>query len=255
MITSIQDQTPLPDAFRHRPVDMMGPPKSDDHHYHKERMAVIGEYTSMIAHEIRSPLSTIGMALEYLANMSQPEKAEKRLRLAISETQRLHALLDEILIYTRPQGLNLTRFDLGKLIREVIAGLSSKQSGQCNIDHSPLEVEEHILLMGDPDKLKQVIINLLLNACQATTTGERVDVRMHADERSGFVQIEIRNPGTIPEGLLSRITEPFVTNKQAGTGLGLAIAKRIIEEHKGELAIELPAPEEVCVRVSLPLTV
>jgi signal transduction histidine kinase len=216
----------------------------------KDRLAVIGEFAAMIVHEIRSPLSTIGMTLEYLKEAGQSEKAEKRIRLVESENRRLKTLLNELLAFAKPQPLLFSRIDLGLLVQEIIIGMASDRLQQRKVNYQP--PENPVFVFGNSDKLKQVVINLLSNACQAVGCSEEVDVICYAADKEKKVVVEVRNQGNIAVNVLSRITEPFMTTKPSGTGLGLAIVKRLVDTHMGELEIELNTPEEVCVRVSLP---
>lgn len=216
----------------------------------RQRLAAIGEFASMIAHEIRSPLTTIGMALDFLENVELPPNAEKRIRLALNERDRLQSLLSEMLLYAKPQVLQRESIDLTELARETLVGLGQETGSEtCRVDallpKSPMKVS------GDRDKLKQVLINLLTNALQATGPNERVSLQIQKGESGGH-QIEIRNPGQIPPETLARLTEPFFTTKAQGTGLGLAIVQRILEAHDGNLSISCTQKEYICAAVLLP---
>lgn len=217
----------------------------------RERLASIGEFASMIAHEIRSPLSTIEMAFDYLRSVSLSDKAMRRLNLASTEGLRLQALLNEILLFAKPQLLAKTRVDLDALIRECLSAADMRadwRSGriayQCRTDAPLIE--------GDPDKLKQVLINLIANAYQAVADDQRITVEL-SDGNAGMMRIMVCNPGDIAENLLPKLTEPFFTTKTKGTGLGLAIVKRIVDAHQGVLDITIENnPGNVRVTVMLP---
>jgi signal transduction histidine kinase len=101
--------------------------------------------------------------------------------------------------------------------------------------HTPAKI------LADPDKLKQVIINLVANAFEAVEEAEEIALSLHAEE-AHRVCLQVHNGGTpIPSDVLPKLTKPFVTTKSSGTGLGLAIVKRIVEAHDGELSIESSA--------------
>ena len=217
----------------------------------RERLASLGEFASMIAHEVRSPLSTIAMALEFLQDDNPSDKAVKRIQLATAEQERLQSLLSEILLFAKPQLLKHEPIDLNALIHETIATLEQGlESDRRVIDYcSPAQPT---IVNGDRAKLMQVLINLLSNACQAVSEHDRVDIELRKGPGKGQTSIEVRNAGDIPADVLAKLTEPFFTTKSRGTGLGLAIVKRIIEAHEGQLQIRCDAGQAVCASVILP---
>jgi len=218
----------------------------------RERLASIGEFASMIAHEIRSPLSTIALALDYLQGDSLSEKAMKRIRLASLEKDRLQSLLSEILLFAKPHVLRREPIDLDTLIRDTIRS----QDEAPEAERREIEYQgpgQPVYASGDRDKLMQVLINLLSNARQAISQEERVILALCAMPEAGRLEIEVRNPGRIPDEILEKLTEPFFTTKPQGTGLGLAIVKRILDAHEGQLEICSDAASGVCVRIALPI--
>ncbi len=220
---------------------------------HKERLVAVGEFATTIAHEVRNPLSTIAMVLDYLNTLGQMEQAQVRLELAASEVQRLERLLDEILAFAKPQQLRRQTLDLNDLIEETLGNLQDLTSGaQREISYAG--PQRPAVVEGDRDKLKQVLINLLTNAHQATLPGEEIAVQMITTGIDG-VRIEVVNPGTIADNILARITDPFFTTKPQGSGLGLAIVKCIVEAHAGELSIRSDKKRGVVASVSLSTTI
>ncbi|MCB1924162.1 MAG: AAA family ATPase [Gammaproteobacteria bacterium] len=201
----------------------------------RERLASLGEFASMITHEIRSPLSTIEMAFDYLHNISLPEKATRRLDLASMESRRLQSLLSEILLFAKPQALTRKHFDMDALIRECLSAVKplSDRPPKATVYRC---LADDVGFEGDEDKLKQVLINLVTNAHQAIADEQEVMMEL-ADDDDGRLQITVRNPGRIADDALSKLTEPFFTTKAQGTGLGLAIVKRIVDAHGGVLDI------------------
>ena len=218
----------------------------------RERLASIGEFASMISHEIRSPLSTIGMALEYVQGDNPSDKAMKRIKLAITEKDRLQSLLNEILLFAKPHLLNREPIDLDALIRETISTLEQgPESEHRQIDYR--SEDRPVSVSGDRDKLMQVLINLVSNACQAVSKDDRVTIVLSDIPQRGKISIEVRNPGNIPSENLEKLTQPFFTTKSQGTGLGLAIAKRIVDAHDGQLQIQSDAQHGVCASIRLPM--
>ena len=214
----------------------------------KERLAAIGEFTSMIVHEIRNPLTTVHMGLTALKNLDLGERDRMRLSLALEEEGRLKQLLDEILQYAKPQILETTRCDLNLLIQETVDTLSQ----QPHITERVLQVNlvaSAVYVACDRDKLKQVLINLISNACEAIQPGESVTISLMPQGC-----LTVHNGGDpIPPETLARLTQPFFSTKSAGNGLGLAIVKRIVDAHQGSLTFTSTVETGTIATVTLPL--
>ena len=219
----------------------------------KERLAAVGEFAATIAHEVRNPLSTIAMALDYLNNENQSSKAQKRLNLAASEVQRLERLLSELLLFAKPHQLIKRALDLNDLIKEILDNQQDAPPAEQRA-FSYTAPPQPLIVIGDEDKLKQVLINLLANACQATRPNEKITINVNKNKADDIFVIEVVNPGLIAAHIMNRITEPFFTTKSKGTGLGLAIVKRIVEAHEGEFSIRSDESLGVVASVSLPMT-
>ncbi len=202
-----------------------------------ERLAAIGEFAAMIVHEIRNPLTTVQMGLNYFTKLDLPQPAQDRLSLARDEAERLANLLQEILSYSKPQVLQLIEIDIGLFIQKLLVPLRSMPEAQGRkIEYFPSH--SPALTLADPDKLKQVFINLIRNACEAVEIGETIRwsvIKISAEQ----VCISVHNGGApISADVLPQLTLPFYSTKAEGTGLGLAIVKRILEAHNGALLIE-----------------
>ncbi|MGB3574358.1 MAG: ATP-binding protein [Phormidesmis sp.] len=203
------------------------------------RLAAIGEFTSMIVHEIRNPLTTVRMGLNALQVLDLSERDRLRLTLALEEEHRLKQLLDEILQYAKPQVLETTTVNLNQLITETVATLSEQPLIKERILKLDLP-EVAVVVEGDRDKLKQVIINLISNACEAVAVGDPIKIalssRLPSASAAALIYLNVCNGGEpiIPE-VLAQLTKPFFSTKSSGNGLGLAIVKRIVEAHRGSL--------------------
>jgi signal transduction histidine kinase len=215
-----------------------------------ERLAAIGEFTAMIVHEIRNPLTTVQMGLNYLTKLDLCESAQVRLSLAMSEAERLTNLLQEILIYSKPQALQLEKIDINHFIEELLVSLLAMPEAQGRgIEFTSFC--SGVTMNGDRNKLKQVFINIVRNACEAVSPGEVIFWQLTRD--STTLCISVHNGGEpIPVDILPQLTQPFYSTKSEGTGLGLAIVKRIVEAHRGELIIE-SSVNVTTVSVHLPL--
>ena len=213
-------------------------------------LAEVGELSAMIVHEVRNPLTTVLMGLQSFQKMNLPAAPQLRLNLALEEADRLQRLLNEILNYTKCQTLNVIELDLNMLISEMLEMIREMPIAQRkHIEFMPADTPAVIL--GDKDKLKQVFINLICNACEAVNDNEIIDWSVH--QMAKEVSVKIHNGGElIPVDKIEQITQPFFTTKSTGNGLGLAIVKRIIEAHGGTLEIESNVLIGTVVKMKIP---
>ncbi|MFB2770961.1 ATP-binding protein [Pelatocladus sp. BLCC-F211] len=218
----------------------------------QERLAAIGEFAAMIVHEIRNPLTTMIMGLKYFKKTILAEPAQERLSLALGEASRLENLLSEILLYAKPQVLHLCELDVNEFIRELLVSMCEMPEARSrHIEFIP--ASSTIKILGDKDKLKQVFINIVRNACEAVSAGDIVKWKVDSLS-SDKVSINVWNGGEpIPPEVLCKLTQPFFSTKACGTGLGLAITKRIVNAHGGKLSIKSDTATGTIVSVKLPV--
>jgi PAS domain S-box-containing protein len=214
-------------------------------------LAEVGELAAMIVHEIRNPLTTVWMGLNAFKRMDLSATAQERLSLAISEAERLRHLLNEILLYAKPQALQLEELELNDWAIELLETLRIMPAAvQRRIELIP--AAQPVAVSIDKDKFKQVFINLISNACEATTAGGVITWKIENKTRCVIFQVHnygnIISPDEIP-----KLTKPFYTTKSSGTGLGLAIVERIVEAHRGELSIESSSDRGTTFKVTLPV--
>jgi two-component system, sporulation sensor kinase A len=218
------------------------------------RLAEIGELAATIVHEVRNPLTTILMGLNAFKKLQLADRFQEYLNLSLDEADRLQRLLSQILLYSKPQTLDQSELELNSFIAETLNTLQTIPAASGKY----LEFEaisEPINVLVDRDKLKQVIINLITNACEAVNPGDVITTRLNQTENNR-VCIQIHNGGTpIPPDILPQLTKPFFTTKASGTGLGLAIVKRIVEAHGGKFGIESGEGIGSIVTVQLPLVI
>ncbi len=221
-----------------------------------ERLSEIGELATTIVHEVRNPLTTVLMGLNFFQKMDLPDNARKRLMLALDEAERLKKLLNEILLYAKHEIIKPQPIDLNGLIIDCIANIQLTPSAiGKNIYYEP--ISEPIAILGDRDKLKQVAINLLQNACEAISEGEEITVCfsfLTACRNTIWFQVKNGGQAIAPE-ILPQLTKAFFTTKPSGHGLGLAIVKKIVEAHGGELKIESSEISGTVVSVILPIAI
>jgi signal transduction histidine kinase len=217
-----------------------------------ERLAEIGQQTAMIVHDVRNPLSTVLMGLTSVERMDLPEKAHARLSLALEEAGRLERMLNELLTYARNQNLEFINLEINEFIAELLESLRTLP----NTSSRTLHFKPGAMAMwvsGDRDKLKQVFVNLVENACEAVSEGEDITLKVRHLSDENQICVSVHNGGApIPLDLLPQITQPFVTTKSTGNGLGLAIVQRIVEAHGGTFQIESTETTGTKVTVHLP---
>jgi signal transduction histidine kinase len=221
----------------------------------RARLAAIGQFVSGIAHEIRNPLATITLALDHLKKGNLPPTSAKRVALAVEEGARLARLLDEMLFYAKPMRLNVKRLRVADLFADVFASSETLRNDPKAIEiHWPAAPSLEIAIDGDADRLRQVLLNLLQNAIDASAPGDKVRVAVAVHASAGEFEIAITNSGNaIPQADLDRLFEPFFSTKPAGIGLGLGIVRRIVHAHGGEVSFWSKS-NQVTVTVTLPLS-
>jgi two-component system sensor histidine kinase HydH len=217
-----------------------------------ERIYALAQLSAGLAHEIRTPLASLegAAALVQRETLSEEERHEF-LDIIQKETRRLNRLLTSFLEFARPRNPDLQRVEIGEVLDSVL--LLVRHAG----DTSRLELLKQIepdlpMLECDPEQLKQVLLNLVMNANQAMPHGGTVLLEARRDGAN--ISIDVHDQGSgIDEDNLDRIFDPFFTTKENGTGLGLSVALQIASQHRGILTIARNSPQGVTVRLSLPL--
>jgi len=196
-----------------------------------ERLAALGQLVAEVSHEIKNPLVMIGGYARQILRSAQDPKGQAKLQIIVDEVRRLETLIGELRDLYRPKALNLETIDMAVLLNEVRDLIREEARNKqievlLDIPPAPLMVE------GDKDKLKQVILNLSRNGMEAMDQGGKLTVRAQCLEDRVEITVSDEGPG-IPEPEMDKIFVPFYTTKKQGTGLGLSVSKRIIEEHQG----------------------
>ena len=205
-----------------------------------ERLAAIGKMAAHVTHEIRNPLSSIGLNIELLeeeiATAKTSGEAKSLLAAITREVQRLEHLSEEYLRVARLPQPRMESEDLGTKVKEIVA-FAKPEMDRAKLD-VVLDVEGDLPpALFDEGQVRQALLNVLRNAREAMPDGGRIDVRVRAEGMSVVVGVDDRGPG-IPEDVRSRIFDPFFSTKGEGTGLGLAITRQIVEAHGGSIACE-----------------
>ncbi len=214
----------------------------------RDRLAAIGEMAATVAHEIRNPLGGIRGFAAFLARDIPPDDPRARLVDKIQEgTRILDTVVNDLLEYTRPVNLNPTTVACGALLQDVVGFLN----------HDPARIAVSVAMppslhvRADPEKMRQVFMNILINAVQSIRDSGEIAITAQADDH--YVAIAFRDTGCgMDAGELERIFWPFYTTKEKGTGLGLAVCRKIVEAHGGDIRADSRPGEGTTITLRLP---
>jgi signal transduction histidine kinase len=218
-----------------------------------ERLAALGDVAAAFAHEVRNPLNAVSMGLQRLRAEFAPAPVDEYARfvdLMQGEVARLNAIVEEFLTLARPLPLAPAPVAVGPLVEE-LAALVEGQARAASITLRVAVPAPAPTVVADRDHLKQVLLNLVLNAVQATGPGGVVTLEAQAARDGVALVVADTGPG-IPPDALPRIFDPYFTTKAGGLGLGLTIARRIVEAHGGTLEAESVPGQGARFRVRLP---
>ena len=217
-----------------------------------DRLSAIGQLSASLAHEIRNPLAAIDGAANLIESTQTPEDMRRgSLAIIHKEIQRLNRLLTNLLDFARPRKPDFQAVEANRLIDAIIslAGHSAEQKGITFRKEVPPSVSA---FECDPEQMKQVILNLAINAVQAMTSpGE---VLLSAQQRDSSVVISVRDQGPgVDEENIEKIFNPFFTTKEAGTGLGLSVVYQIVTQHGGVVKVDRNPDGGMTFSVVIPL--
>lgn len=218
------------------------------------RMSALGHLSAGLAHEIRNPLASIEGAASIVER--EPENVLRRtefLAIIREESKRLNGLVTNFLDFARPRAPEPRPTEVRALIESVLTLLA--QTSHRGDVHFRMDLAPDLKnVRCDPEQMKQVLLNLVLNAVQAMPQGGEVVVDA-ADEK-GMLRIRVKDQGPgIPAIDVDSIYDPFFTTKDTGTGLGLPVAYQIVQQHGGELTLEENGPAGACFAIRLPSSV
>jgi len=224
-----------------------------------EKLAVLGQFASIIAHEVRNPMEPIKGSAEILQDIYKEDVVIKKYTQIIKEEiSELSSFLDGFLELARPQNVKFQFIDIHSLIKETLT-LSEHYLTEHKMRVDISFSENLPQIYGDPQQIKQVYMNLILNAVQAKRrdTGllkVKSYLKGNKDFNKKLVIVDFLDYGQgIPNEHIDKIFDPFYTTKEEGTGLGLSICLSIIERHSGKIEIESELGQWTLVRMNLPV--
>ncbi len=221
------------------------------------KFGVITNLASSISHEIKNPLSAMALHAEILEGqfkkmeIKQKTKVLKSIETLQSESRRLNRIIQQFLTLARPSKLELNLIKLNKIVEDVLE-LVHQQAQEIGVLIAS-DLDPSIgAIYGDEDQLKQVLLNLILNAFAATDAGGRVEVSTRSEHEKIIIQVKDTGRG-IPEGVRNNIFDLYFTTKKDGGGIGLSVCQNIIKVHDGRIDFESVEGEGTIFTIILPI--
>lgn len=223
---------------------------------HAEKMAAVGKLAAGVAHSIRNPLTSVKMRLFSLErNLDLSEVQKEDFTVISQEIRNVDNIVQNFLEFSRPPKLRMQRISPSDVVDAALLLLRHR----LELHDIEVEVKREFQLpeiKADPELVKEVLVNLLNNACDAMGNAGRIVIREEVPPeqagRSVLIQVSDSGPG-VPESIADKLFEPFFSTKEEGTGLGLAISRRIIEQHGGRLILERGLGKGAAFLITLPI--
>jgi signal transduction histidine kinase len=231
--------------------------RSQEHLLQSGKWAMVGKLAAGVAHSIRNPLTSVNMRLFSLKrSLAMSQSQQEDFEVISEEIRHIDTIVRNFLEFSRPPKLKMQQISPSAVVDMALVLLRYR------LDSSGVEVklirkDRLPEIWADPDQLKEVLVNLVLNACEVMVNGGVITIR---EEEKGeaplgpaaVIRVSDNGPG-IPESVRDKVFQPFFSTKEEGTGLGLSIASRIIEEHGGRLELESKAKKGAAFVITLPL--
>ena len=202
-----------------------------------------------VAHEVRNPLSAIRGLIEVQAEKATDDSDRRRLSVVMGEVDRINDILSGYLAMARPlERISAQPCDLAQLVRDVATVMearSEKAGIALDVDVAPA------MVVADPRRLKEAVLNLVLNAFEHTQPGGAVVLRVRSDDAGACISVEDNGVG-MDEAALSRAGTAFTSGREGGTGLGLALARQAVEQHGGRMSMTSAVGQGTAVAMHLP---
>ncbi len=219
---------------------------------HADRLASLGQLAAGIAHEIRNPLGSIQGAVDILGQGLPAESPKSEfVQIARKEVARLERMTSEILQFSRPAAPRQMELDPQEII-EASCRLVADQAARQGITLTRDVHRADARILVDPEQVKQVLINILINAIQVQSQGGQITIRGYADGDLWITSIQDAGPGICADHL-EKIFDPFFTTRREGTGLGLSISYQLVKNNGGRIQVTSEPGQGACFSISFPL--
>jgi signal transduction histidine kinase/putative methionine-R-sulfoxide reductase with GAF domain len=217
-----------------------------------EKLAALGQLAAGIAHEIRNPLTSINILIHSLQeSASEKNFRAEDLSVIAEEIERINLIVDQFLRFARPAPPQFCEAELVPVIKETIHLLRPQAERQAISIQESFHPLPRVIM--DREQMKQVVLNLLINAVQAMPEGGELKIAGQVSGNEQWVQLSVGDSGPgIPPEVMKKLFDPFFSTKETGVGLGLSIAHRIVDQHRGRIEVESRVGEGTVFTVWLP---
>ncbi|ANC76617.1 hypothetical protein ABE65_007320 [Fictibacillus phosphorivorans] len=246
---SVQEYTALKDSI----IDRKNQFIQEMHH---DRLTMLGQIAASFAHEFRNPLTSVkGFIYLLQKELNKTDQSEYYFEIIQNEMQSLEEKITQFLYLSKMRGLQdkLEKISLSALLKEMLNFMYPRFTETNIVTIS--QVENDVFTEGDSSQVKQVLLNILVNAVEELSgwNGERkIKVSLKKNEENMAELLICNNGNPIPDYLLENVFEPFVTTKSLGTGLGLSVCKQIVEKHNGTIEVS-STKDDTCFTIRFPL--
>ncbi len=217
-----------------------------------EKLKAVATMAAGLCHELRNPLQVIQTHAEYLSDRSgSPQFIEACSRVMRAEIARISGLLKDLMDFAKPKSPNFQWLEPNQVVESTLDLLSNEfVARQVNLEKH--HGADGVKIKADSDQLRQVVLNLVLNALQAVEP--KGQVKVATGQENGWFTLEIADTGSgIDPTILPKLFEPFHTTKPGGTGLGLSVVHSIVREHRGEIVVQTNPKQGTTFTIKLPL--
>jgi signal transduction histidine kinase len=231
--------------------------RSQEHLLQSGKWAMVGKLAAGVAHSIRNPLTSVNMRLFSLKrSLAMSSSQQEDFEVISEEIRHIDTIVRNFLEFSRPPKLKMQQVSPSDVVDMALVLLRYRLESygvEVKLDRAHRLPE----IWADPDQLKEVLVNLVLNACEVMVSGGIITIREEEKVEpplghTAVIRVSDTGPG-IPESLRDKVFQPFFSTKEEGTGLGLSIASRIIEEHGGRLELEATQKQGATFNITLPI--
>jgi len=231
--------------------------RSQEHLLQSGKWAMVGKLAAGVAHSIRNPLTSVNMRLFSLKrSLAMSDSQQEDFQVIAEEIRHIDMIVRNFLEFSRPPKLKMQQVSPSDVVDNALVLLRHRLESY-EVDVELIRTERLPEIWADPDQLKEVLVNLMLNACEVMVGGGAITIREAIREDSPLgpvvmLRLSDNGPG-IPKSVQDKVFQPFFSTKEEGTGLGLSIATRIIEDHGGRLELESKKNKGATFIITLPL--